>query len=481
MDRDQSSSTASRSWLLIVSAVILLLILLMFRDVIGSGKVLFATDDNVGMNVLMKSYLPDAFLGFWNDTPLLGMKDDMSLIVRHVARWCLSAVAFSNWIHACYLAGASLLLLLFFRNRGLRPESALIGTLTAFWLASNFTLIYPGHLGKFGNLLFAAAFLWCISQAVKSRQAGLWAMLAGGAMGNMFGEQPDVALFFASVLGPYALFLVWQKSGWNAKAGARIILPFMLMAALFAIPPVWLGYKMSVRGVASMDKESPTAKWNFCTQWSWPPEESIDFIAPGYMGWRSGEPAGPYWGRMGRSPGWETTHQGFQNFKLENQYLGAIPLVLALFAVLMAVMGMKGYEREYGSNGVRECRGKGVSGDENPAIRPHADTSICPCATKSMRAEIIFWGCAAAVTLLLSFGKYFPLYYLFYQLPVVSSIRNPNKFLAVFQLAMAILAAYGFELTIKHCFANAAEQKGEEKPVSRAEAQRRRSEDDGNI
>ncbi len=52
------------------------------------------------------------------------------------------------------------------------------------------------------------------------------------------------------------------------------------------------------------------------------------------------------------------------------------------------------------------------------------------------------------VTLLLSFGKHFPLYALFYEFPMVSSIRNPNKFLQVFQLAVAILAAYGFDIAI---------------------------------
>ncbi|MEI8190900.1 MAG: hypothetical protein WCI75_14390, partial [candidate division NC10 bacterium] len=66
------------------------------------------------------------------------------------------------------------------------------------------------------------------------------------------------------------------------------------------------------------------------------------------------------------------------------------------------------------------------------------------------RREIIFWTIAAAIALLLSFGKYFPLYALFYKLPLVSSIRNPNKFLQVFQMALGILAAYGFQALLTH-------------------------------
>jgi hypothetical protein len=150
---------------------------------------------------------------------------------------------------------------------------------------------------------------------------------------------------------------------------------------------------------------------------------------------------------MGQSAGWETTHQGFQNFKLENTYLGAIPLALAVLAPLAALTAWRRRRHE-------------------PLL------PVIP--EDGARHEIMFWSAVAMVTLLLSFGKYFPLYYLFYQLPVVSSIRNPNKFLQVFQLAVAILAAYGFELTIKCCRKSAVEQNGKEKNLSRAEAQRRR-------
>jgi len=141
------------------------------------------------------------------------------------------------------------------------------------------------------------------------------------------------------------------------------------------------------------------------------------------MGWRSGEPDGPYWGRMGRSAGWEKTNQGFMNFKLENQYIGAIPIFLALFAVFGALIRKRANEQ---------------SGSE--ALNSES----------RYRSDIIFWTCAAIIALLLSFGKFFPLYALFYKLPFVSSIRNPNKFLHVFQIALGILAAYGFDSLAFH-------------------------------
>jgi hypothetical protein len=143
-----------------------------------------------------------------------------------------------------------------------------------------------------------------------------------------------------------------------------------------------------------------------------PPDESIEFIAPGYMGWRSGEPSGPYWGRTGQSAEWPRTGQGFSNFRLENIYLGIIPVAFALLACLAA------------------WRRAGVSDTVGQVAR---------------RRDARFWSVAALLLLLLSFGKYFPLYFFFYHLPIVGNIRNPNKFMQVFQIGMGILAAYGFD------------------------------------
>jgi hypothetical protein len=231
------------------------------------------------------------------------------------------------------------------------------------------------------------------------------AVVWGGCVGLMFAQQPDVAMFFALFAGAYMLFRLWCVQGFKPQKWLRVLLPAAIVAFLFAGGPLLGGYKYAVKGVAEMqagNKQQKQAKWDYVTQWSLPPEETIDFVAPGYTGWRSGEADGPYWGRMGRSPGWEQTGQGFQNFKLDNIYLGFIPVTLAFFALFS-------------------------------------------CRRSKNRPEILFWGSAALVALLLSFGKFFPLYSLFYKLPVVNNVRAPVKFVQVFQVCLAILTAYGFD------------------------------------
>ena len=115
-----------------------------------------------------------------------------------------------------------------------------------------------------------------------------------------------------------------------------------------------------------MQTEEPDAKWDYITYWSLPPAEMIDFVAPGYSGWRSGEEKGPYWGRIGRSKEWDLNRTGMQNFRLDGFYLGMIPLLFSLF-------------------------------------------SLFSCRHSGRRAEILFWGGASLTALLLAFGKFFPL------------------------------------------------------------------------
>jgi hypothetical protein len=338
----------------------------------------------------------------------MGTKGYININLTYLLLWILPVGVFASVYHAVCLTLASTLLALFLREQGVHRMGAALGGIAYAWTGSNLTLTYAGHLPKFAVLVFAAACLVCVEKAVR-RRSPAWACLAGGAMGGMFLEIQDMALFFSLVLGPYVLFALWREGIVRPAGVMRLLLPLLVVAGLTAARPVIDGYRTSVKGVASVSDDNPQAKWEFATQWSWPPEESIDFIAPGYMGWRSGDPQGPYWGRMGRSEGWETTRQGFMNFKLESQYLGAVPIVFALFALYAA-------------------------------RKQPADTVTGPA---SGRADVVFWGVAMLVTLLLAFGKHFPLYQVFFALPVVDSIRNPNKFLQVFQLALAVLAGYG--------------------------------------
>ncbi len=386
---------------------LLVLMLFLFRAVLPPDQALLTTDDNFGQLAYRKQLLPAAFSGTWTSAELLGFPVRLTPNFIYTSLWLLPLKFYTNWFHGLTLAVGSLFFGLFLRRRGLGWPAICIAALTAYWLGSNFTLTFAGHIGKFGLLMFTGIFLWVLDLALERRNVP-WAVLAGAAFGALFMDQQDSGFFFALVLGPYVLFRSWRVFGRDLPAQARFLAPLFGVALLTAVHPLWSTYRQFGVEDVTATADDPETHWEFITQWSWPPEETIDFIAPGFMGWRSGDAAGPYWGRMGRSAGWERHRQGFGNFKLENQYLGAIPLVAAFWA-LFAALRLK--RREDGA-----------------------------------RAEVLFWSIACLVTFLLACGKYIePLYRAFAALPIVSSIRNPNKFLQIYQIAVAILAGYGID------------------------------------
>lgn len=395
-----------RPWLFVCLGL-LLLAGSAFRATLPSDTVLMTMHNGLGTIAQNKESLPQGFIGAWRDADLMGRPHVARLNWTNLTMAILSLNVYAKWIHAIDLILASLFLVLFLREKKLGWPACWMGLLTAYWLGSNFTLTYAGHNAKFAILMAASLSLWLFSVAVRRRSIA-WACLAGGAFGDMFVEQADIALFFAMALSPYFLFSVWQAYPKRVADASRILLPLFVTAGLFAGHTMWTGYRAPVEDAATTSNESSQKKWESATQWSWPPEESIDFIAPGYTGWRSNEPEGAYVGRMGQSAGWEATQQGFRNFKLENQYLGAIPIGLAWWALLVAWRRRR----------------------DEPATSSY---------------EVLCWSALAMICFLLACGKYLPFYKMIYGLPAVSSVRNPNMFLQPMQVVLAILAAFGMD------------------------------------
>ncbi len=405
-----------RAWRFFALAV-LVFGLIVYRGVLMPGQVLFTTDDNIGAIALRKDTLPHSFVGGWDDSIAAGQPMTVNITWTNLVLSILPVRVFVNYIHYLDLVIGSIFLGLFLRRKGAGVWAAGLAALTGCWLGSNFFLNYAGHIGKFGVVMFACMYLYLVETAVRRRSAA-WAVLAGGAMGGMFLEQADSGLFFAMPLGLYALFRVVQEQGWKPAGLLRVVVPVAAVAMILAVRPVWTAYTLfkldapvAEENLSEREQERAEQElWEYCTQWSWPPSETIEWIAPGFFGWRSGEPAGPYWGKLGQSAQFNVTGQGFRNFKLETFYLGAIPIY---FAAMVFFLGW-----------IRNRK------------------------TIFTRGETIFWSLVILLTFLLGLGKYFPLYSVFFKLPGMSSIRNPVKFLQVTQVAIAILAGVGLQTLI---------------------------------
>ena len=408
-----------RSILLLIVAILAITLLLYF-PVVSPGVIAFSTDNNIGAEALLRNVLKYGYGGMWMDSGLLGGAGTYWPNWTGFLLNTLPLVSYVNWVHAIDLTLGSFFLAIFLRRKGVSSvASYLLALLAACWLGVNFCLVYAGHNNKFATVMLAALALVGIHESVKRRSV-LWAVVTGGILGGALLEQQDVAFLYCVFWGAYAVFCCVRQSGVKPGPMLRILLPMAGMIVLIAGSPAAEVYRFQAIEAQPGGGQTPQAKWEFITQWSQPPDETIELLAPGYMGWRSGEPDGPYWGRCGRSAEWETTRQGFMNFRLDALYIGAIPIVLALFSAIAALMARRKAKQD---------EWLGAEWGEH-------------------RAEILFWSGVAVMALLLSYGKFTPVYWLFYQLPVVNNIRGPAKFLQIFQIALAILAAYGLDLAL---------------------------------
>lgn len=186
-----------------------------------------------------------------------------------------------------------------------------------------------------------------------------------------------------------------------------------------------------IKGVVGTAQDARTrqGRWDFATQWSLPKREALGLIVPGLFGYRIDTPkdmemfdsafeGGNYWGAMGRDPAWnhyfEDGNQGpapdakvhFLRFTGGGAYSGVLAVLVALWAALQ-------------------------SGSRNSVFSP------------TQRKLVWFWAAVIVVTLLLAFGRYAPFYQFLYALPYFSTIRNPVKFLHLYNFAIVVLFAYG--------------------------------------
>ncbi len=394
--------------------------LIMFNELLAPGRLLFTTDNNIGQTAMMSRALPGAILGVgWWDGELLGQPIVLNPSLTSVLLWLLPLDFAHNWIRLIHLGLASVFFLLFLREHRRSWSAAVFGTVVAFWIGQFTIFSYAGHLGKSGALVFASGFLWATAVAAR-RQSLRWGALAGALLGGAFAEQADMGLLFAVGLGFYPLHAWARKYGFQWRRILVFHAAIFGVAFLLAAPSLLRGYEAAVRESAVVRGGDRAVKWEYITQWSLPPEDLLDLVAPAYHGLRTGEPEGPYWGRIGRTAGWEKTGKGFMNFRLDQPYIGMLPFMFAAFALIPA------------------ARARFRAGRPGPAI-----------GVERVECHVLFFSLLSILMLGFALGKFSPLYRMLYLLPVINDVRAPVKFLEVFQLTLAVVAAYGLDLVFR--------------------------------
>ena len=312
-----------------------------------------------------------------------------------------SNILFNNGLKIWfYLSLSGIGMFVLMNMLGMSRSSALIGSAISALTPYTFGLINAGHLNK----IFSMAYIpWVIAAAIylidrTTIKAILFLALATAL--QLWANHPQVAYYTWMVIGFYYVWMI--VSSLNTISIKRSIYPLFgivagLILALFMVADPYLDIykfqKHSNRGARSvLDRSNQTESgtdWNYATQWSFHPLETISFIYPYHYGLQntSDPKRGAYWGFM---PFTQSTH-----------YLGLVAIIFAILGALLK---------------------------------------------KPDRLEWIFWT-ITALTLITGFGSYLPvLYKPFYSLlPFFSKFRIPSMIYMLLAVTIPFLAARGID------------------------------------
>jgi hypothetical protein len=421
--------------LLSLVAVLLFVILsaLFFRSY-QPRQVLFSNDGPYGGVVCEFNRMPGTMTGVWRDLNWLGNEDlspapTISTFLRLVTYQ--DPMIYSKWFCPFSLFFAGLCACFCFRKFQLAPLACVLGGLVA---ALNSDFLSTACWGVASQIVgFGANYLALgLLAGNGSRRQWLRVILAGMAVGVGIMEAYDIGAIFSLYVAAFIFYhAVFLEAGEVPAKIGRGILRIALVAgfaAFISFHALTTLVGTQLKGIAAAQSDKKEA-WNFATQWSLPKAETLQIIIPGFFGYRLESPGGlNYWGTIGSNPlipdmqkilkdpnstpamlaqakgllddaaQWRFSGTGF--------YAGIPVVLIALWAAFQSFRGEGSF-------------------------------------TESQRRAIRFWAGAAAISLPLAYGKYAPFFWFFYHLPHASAIRNPTKFMHVFNFALVILFAYG--------------------------------------
>jgi hypothetical protein len=287
-----------------------------------------------------------------------------------------------------HLLLAGLTMYAFLRTIKIRREAAFLGGLMYLLAPSFISLVYPGHDAK----MYVIAWLplaFVFLERLMMRPRVLWAALLGGVMGLLvLTSHVQMAYYSYWALGLYFLYRL-ITGGHHAAGTATRATGFVGAVALaVTLGAVQLlpAYTFTTGGQSVRAGEARTG-YGYATSYSMHPEEVVGMVVPSFQGINFVD---------GRSGGrFSTRYWGRNGIKLNSEYLGILPMLFAVMALVM-------------------CRGR----------------------------DRWLWLGIAILSLIYALGAHTPFYRLFYHfVPGVKNFRAPGMIFFLFCFAAVVLAA----------------------------------------
>jgi len=379
-----------------------LVTLLLFREAIFTGAGILGSD-TMALSYFARDFYTDAVRSgafpLWN--PLIlgglpfveGMHGDIFYPLS-LALFFLDPLPFwtVKMVAHVFLAGVFTYLWL---RRGLdvRRGPAMFGGLVFMMGADLVSLVYPGGDGKLFVSALAPLVFLLAERCVRYRRVADFAFFALGIALVMFTSHMQLAYFTVWGVSLYMLFRTVQVAREEgAGRGAALFGAFALAgvlgvgaAAAQFLPPLQYLREWSQR--ADHTEAETGDPYEYATSWSLHPEEIMSLVVPEFVGdnaqteTRSGT---TYWGR--------------NPFKLNHEYAGFLPLLLAPILFL-----------------------------------------------RRRDARTWFFAGLALLSLVYTLGAHTPFFRVFYLIPGVSLFRAPSLIIFLFGLSVATLGALALQ------------------------------------
>lgn len=371
---------------------------------------------------------PAAYAADW----IVGWKASGKFVPGDLAAFLGSPYLWVELQYAIAAYCAALGLAYFLRGRGLgRAASYGAGLLLAFsgyW----FSLFSAGHLGWFRWMTYGVFAFGLIDRALERGLIRHWLLLGAVVAWASF-YQPDLWLLFTIFTAAYFVFRsVAVRPGWRRwLSGSAIALAAF---AVIGFPSIRSAYVVDLAGrekqiesgetVADQTLDDAEKRWIFTTNWSMPPEDTLEFFVPRIhgdtscpmtlaIGNKRGTGVKPYTGRLGRP---KDAPAG--NYRQHSLYVGWVTCLLAIFGVAATFATRRGVA---------------------------ANNDAASASARDARRTVLFFSVAAVLFWILSMGRFTPAYRLVYMIPIGDSIRAPVKWHHLTEFCIAVLAGFGIE------------------------------------
>ena len=301
-------------------------------------------------------------------------------------RWVLPVDTAMNLGFAVHIVLAGCTMYAFLRALGVVWGGALAGGLAYELSGIVASLVHPGHDGKlFVSALTPLLFL-AVLRAVRDQRLSAYGLLAL-TIGLALHGHPQMSYYLLVAGGLWGLNLLFVTPDRPDRSRVPRTIGLALLAVvlgfgIYAVQalPFYQYIPFSPRA-----ESGPSGGWEYATAFSLPPDELVSLILPEFNGIIDA-----YWGS--------------NFFKLHTEYVGVLPLVLALFGL----------------------------GD------------------RSRRPLVLALGTIGAVFLLVALGGHTPFYRLWYEvMPMMKKVRAAGMAFFLVAFVLAALASFGVERLLR--------------------------------